>query len=341
MARGRIDDPEAICRRWCGDETVRAAPLATSGLSGAATWAVDRAAGSYVLKSFVGGATPERAGWVHALMAHVRAAGVDQVPSPQRAIDGCTVQADATGTLWELVERMRGAATMRPTDAQAAAAGRTLARIHRAAAALPGHAPRENHSPGVLRRIAHARALAERPWIGLDPTAAPTPLRRHLLRAIDIAADHGLDRALAAVASLVSRPCLTQPVLRDIWCDHVLFEGESVSGIIDWHAAGIDTPATDIARLVGSWPDGAESAVLEAYGSVRPLGEQEAAMVPFLRSTGVVFGLDNWFRWTVEENRHFADRELVARRVASLVEALPAAVEHLAGRGAVDAMPWS
>lgn len=43
-----------------------------------------------------------------------------------------------------------------------------------------------------------------------------------------------------------------QPCIRDIWHDHVLFDGDRVTGLIDFGAMQIDTPATDIARLVGS-----------------------------------------------------------------------------------------
>src|SRR5262249_47353632 len=42
------------------------------------------------------------------------------------------------------------------------------------------------------------------------------------------------------------------PCIRDIWHDHVLFEGERVSGLIDFGAMAIDCVAADIARLLGS-----------------------------------------------------------------------------------------
>lgn len=105
-----------------------------------------------------------------------------------------------------------------------------------------------------------------------------------------------------------------------------------MTGIIDWHAAGSDTPATDVARLMGSWPGdrAATEMFLDSYRAIRPLSAHESALVPFLRDTGILFGLDNWFRWIMEENRLFADRRKVERRVDFLLAALPCAIGNLA-----------
>ena len=129
-----------------------------------------------------------------------------------------------------------------------------------------------------------------------------------------------------------------QPVLRDVWNDHVLFldDGRLV-GFIDYHAAGRDTPATDLARLLGSWDAPAAPSegqwlrpwrqALDAYEAVRPLEPGERALIPWLHATGVICGLDNWFRWLITEQREFADRSTVLSRIARLIAALPAALD--------------
>jgi Ser/Thr protein kinase RdoA (MazF antagonist) len=144
---------------------------------------------------------------------------------------------------------------------------------------------------------------------------------------------------LARVASLRSRSSMLQPVLRDVWCDHVLFADErsdSVTAIVDLHAAGIDTPATDLARLIGSWdaPAGDEGlsildrwpAAVAAYDRVRPLSREEAELIPFLHATGVVLGLDNWFRWTLDEHREFPDARRMLARIDRLLSEMPGAI---------------
>jgi Ser/Thr protein kinase RdoA (MazF antagonist) len=127
-------------------------------------------------------------------------------------------------------------------------------------------------------------------------------------------------------------------VLRDVWSDHMLFAdgGDRVSGIIDYHAAGIDSPATDLARLLGSWSLAGECRepslvdawrdALNAYERVRPLAPVERRLVPWLHATGVIFGLDNWFRWTLEERRTFPDAGRVRERMKRLVAALGSAL---------------
>ena len=143
------------------------------------------------------------------------------------------------------------------------------------------------------------------------------------------------------------RPLPLQPVLRDVWSDHVLFTvdehgasatGNRVSAIIDYHAAGVDTPATDLARLLGSWlpPVAGQAAPLldawreplAAYERLRPLAAVERRLVPWLDATAVILGLDNWFRWTLDEQRKFPDTTRVQGRIDRLLRRLEGAIEQ-------------
>ena len=134
-----------------------------------------------------------------------------------------------------------------------------------------------------------------------------------------------------------------QPVIRDIWSDHVLFDAEPrsrVAGIVDFHAAAIDTPATDLARLLGSWrsPGGAAGLPLPdrwpeplaAYDRIRPLEDRDRQRIGFLHAAAVLCGLDNWFRWIVEEGRDFAGWEAALGRIDQHLGELPDALEWLA-----------
>ena len=352
----------SICRRWSPATPVSVAALGGVGFSGSQVFVVqlpDRP-GRFVLKSFHAGASVEHARFVHGLVRHLRAEGVVEVPEVIPTLDGDTVVVAADGRLWELSRFMPGVAVPCPAAAQAAAAATTLARLHVAAAGLPGHPPCAGMSPGVERRIAQARRLLAEPWQARRavwsraggatlPADFRAAIDARVAAAIAIFDDCSGTRLLARWAALQPDPCLLQPVLRDIWCDHVLFDDErsdSVTAIIDLHAAGIDTPATDLARLVGSWSASAENGprslldrwpeAIAAYDRVRPLSREEAGLIPCLHGTGVLFGLDNWFRWTLEEHREFSDSDRVLARIDSLLEALPGGLAAAWSAGGFD-----
>lgn len=348
------DHPAAvrrICTAWFGEEPLLIAPLA-GGLSGSQVHLVERSATGerFVLKRFPLSADLDRCGWVHALMWNLRDAGLAVVPAVIErrggpAAAGRTVASDEAGGHWELVTFMNGKSTSAPTAAQAAAALECLGRVHVAAARLPAGPGDGGPASAIVRRRDQARRLLAVPWRQRRGRALPqedTAIMARFDRAIEIFAAACGAGALERVAAAEWEGLAVQGVLRDIWSDHVLFagHGDDVSAIIDYHAAGIDTPATDLARLLGSWtsPEARRAAPLleiwheaiAAYERARPLNRLERALVPWLDATGVIFGLDNWFRWTLDERREFGDAARVCVRIDRLLAALETALETAA-----------
>ena len=341
-----------LCRRWCDTAPISVSPLGTRGFSGSQVFVVefpDRP-GRFVLKSFHAAASREHATFVHDLVRHVRSERSTQLAEVIPTLDGDAIATDAEGRLWELSRFMPGVAVPCPTPAQAATASTSLARLQLAAASLPDHPPRRDASPGVEHRIERSRQLLAQPWTARRdawsraasprmPAEVSAALAARVAAAIEIFTASDGNAFLARVATLQPNSCVLQPVLRDVWYDHVLFAertSDSVTAIIELHAAGIDTPATDLARLVGSWAAPAEGERLSlverwpeafaAYCLVRPLSAVEAMLVPFLHATGMLFGLDNWFRWTLEEHREFPDTQKMLDRIDSLLRELPVAI---------------
>lgn len=385
-------DPTALCRHWFAGTPVRIAALPATGFSGAAVFRVELPGDGerFVLKRFAESATPRHAAWVHALAGHLRDAGIDAVPrvlpvAGRAAEAAATLVADAGGAVWEMVEFKRGVPLESPAPAEAAAAAALLGRVHVAAARLPGWRATTAASPGLGRRVARCRELVADPWSRrlertasraagdragdrADPGLAAAVADR-LGVAVATWSAAGVGRLVAEVARVEPPAMPLAPVLRDVWCDHVLFavpdeprgraaglpsaadSGDRiVSGLIDLHAAGIDTPATDLARLLGSWtpPVGRAAAglaerwpeALAAYEAVRPLAAEERRAIGLFHAAGVVVSLDNWFRWTLDEGRAFPDRARVLARIdrllAELAVAGPPAVRgtgETAGRG--------
>ena len=127
-----------------------------------------------------------------------------------------------------------------------------------------------------------------------------------------------------------------QPCLRDIWHDHVLFEGDRVSGLIDFGSVQFDNVAANVARLLGSmlgddaaaWQRG-----LAAFETVRPLSDVEKSLVSaFDKSTVLMAGL-NWLQWFFREGRQFDDRGAVIARVDTILARMEAARARVSGCG--------
>jgi homoserine kinase type II len=109
-----------------------------------------------------------------------------------------------------------------------------------------------------------------------------------------------------------------QPFFRDVWHAHILYEGDRVSGIVDFGSMRPENIAADVARLLGSlamddrqeWERG-----LAAYGGVRPLSAEEGRLVTeFDRSTVLLAGIQ-WLQWIFLEGRQFGDKNAVLSRV--------------------------
>jgi Ser/Thr protein kinase RdoA (MazF antagonist) len=112
------------------------------------------------------------------------------------------------------------------------------------------------------------------------------------------------------------------PCLCDVWHDHVLYEQDRVSGLIDYGAVKVDHASVDLARLLGSlveddvdaWRTG-----LAAYRTVRPLSEREEQLARVLDVTGTVLGVANWLRRMASEKWAQEEEVRVAHRLETLV----------------------
>lgn len=339
----------AACAAWFGDAALDFGPLPGAGFSGATPCRVRPRGGAawFVLKPFATGTSRGRAEWVHALIRQLHASGVVEVPLPRETAAGGTLATDGRGIHWELVPFVAGAAVAAPSHAQAAAALTVLARIHAAAASWPESPAHIGPVPGVARRRAQAHALLDQPWRARRAAIHPTPglaaVAARWDRAIaDFDAADG-PRAVAAITAARAEAVPVQAVLRDVWSAHVLFVRDAapqVTGIVDVHAADVDAPATDIARLLGSWlavapardPVASWPDAIAAYAAVRPPRAAELRLVSFLHASAVVCGLDNWFRWTCEERRTFSAPAAALSRIDALLDELPAALAWLAER---------
>lgn len=121
----------------------------------------------------------------------------------------------------------------------------------------------------------------------------------------------------------------TQWVMRDVHREHVLWQFDAdnephVSGIIDYDAVQIDTPAADVARFLGSCPlmdaDTYDSAV-EVYNQQMPSATIDPSFVRLLDQATCLIAAINWLVWLGLEEREFAaGRQKPLDRFTEVVE---------------------
>jgi Ser/Thr protein kinase RdoA (MazF antagonist) len=272
--------------------TCRWVPVEATGFSGAGVWCGHDSIGpAFALKrmanSYLGGRTRT----IHRWMTAARAAGLEFVPAVVPTTAGDTVTTTPNG-IAEVVTWMPGGADFRtsPSPIKLTAACTALADLHRVWHAAERHpAP----CPAVHRRLS---LIAE--WERSRPVfdRCDTTSRSLLLSATELV-NARLSDCRRSLAAWSGTPVVVFPCLCDVWHDHVLFAGDRVSGVIDYTAMKIDSPAVDLARLLADlvgprsdrFADG-----LAAYQAASPPTPVSAELVRVLADTGVVCGVANW-----------------------------------------------
>lgn len=294
-------------------------PLGSAGgLSGSRLWRYAASNGPRVLRSWPEGTGVARVARVHAWLRST--ADLPFVARPIAAMDGSTV-IGSDGLCWEVAPWLPGEATTGPPAvARVRAAFEGLAALHQR---LRRVETRVGPSPGLVARRDELRALMEG---GFDLLAACLAARVGDPSALDAAAWLGLARGLAprvlATTTAASNQSLPlQPCLRDARPEHFLFTADTLTGLVDFGAMDVETPAADLARLVGEWLPPATCAGLRAeglatYGRVRSITAEELAAAEAFEALADVLIGERWVRWRFLESRRFEDDRATAAGIA-------------------------
>ena len=217
------------------------------------------------------------------LMEHLAARGIP-CPTPIRGRDGRALRRLA-GRCAAIVTFLRGMWPRRPTVAHCQALGRTLARMHIAGGDLP------------MRR---ANDLSVDGW---------RPLYEATARRADAIAPDLATELASELAMLERRWPRTLPVgviHADLFPDNVFFEGDRLSGLIDFYFACTDFLAYDLAVCLNAWcfeADGSFNVTkarrfVRDYHAVRALSPEELEHLPVLaRGAAMRFLLTRLYDW--------------------------------------------
>jgi len=283
--------------------------------SGAAVWRVEADGAAYALRQWQAGVDARQLHRIHEFQIRIATLGPPIIPLLQQTPGGATSVVHGQ-RFWELATWRPGHADFwqNPTSARLDAAMRTLAEVHNAAEVRPALNPHQlsaseqcipspwQRSRSIQRRLQRLESIVGGELdelAGSVMAASPNDARDVAGEAIALITRLApLELAKARHWSNVDLPL--QSRLGDVHHDHVLFTGDEVTGIVDFGAADYDSPAGDVARLLGSLV-GDDQAMrrrgLAAYRQVHPLSPDEAAAVDFFDSSGTVVAAANWVRW--------------------------------------------
>lgn len=269
---------------------------------------------------------------IHSVLHLVDSHGLKVVPVPIQSRQGEPFVKHKEH-YWDLAPWMQGTADFdcNPSRPRLGAALQTLARFHEYSAIDVAIV----RPPAVIQRLEQLQACQQHDMARFfREKLRDAPLNSHLsallMRILD-RADQRVSMFIAPLQVARERRIPVQPAIRDIHRDHVLFTGNEVTGVIDFGAMRIDTPLTDIARLVGSLvgndPE-SRRAAMDAYADLRPLCAEDRALVDLLDESGVVLAAFNWLGWLCVDRRDMGPPEPIIRRLDEILRRL----EHLAAR---------
>jgi homoserine kinase type II len=292
------------------------------GFSGALFWRLETERGPLCLRCWPREhPSRERLEFIQAVLWHVQQEGFRRLPLPLETRSHAGYVCEA-GRLWELAPWLPGKADYRqaPSPSRLRAAMTTLAEFHLAAASFPLPDRGRGAPPGIHERLERLAGCSPARLGRLSEAVVPGDWPELALRArqwLDFA-PRALPLVQSALAPAAQWTVPLQPCIRDIWHDHVLFEGGQVSGLVDFGALRTDTVATDVGRLLGSlasddrqaWREG-----LAAYSAVRPLSREEIALATAFDRANTLFAGLSWLEWIYLDQRHFEDRGAVLARL--------------------------
>ncbi len=301
---------------------------AAGGFSGARFWRIEAGEQTWCLRRWPKSDNDRRPHlvWTHQVLLNVYRNGCEFVPVPLQTRDGKTLISES-GFLWQLEPWMKGEANYvrQPDLAKLTAAMTALANFHNAT----GTFARTRVSTPALQ---HRLAQIERWYQSGSSTSAFDNIYEHARRdgLLGQLADPLCRRFLAVAAPirdqlqlLSGRSWRCQPVIGDIWHDHLLFTGTQLTGIVDFGTTKIDHISLDLARLIGSlaadnrktW-----STAMDEYHRIRPLSGDDRDLCEAYDRSGVLISGINWLQWICVEKRQMGQSAAIFQRVQRIAD---------------------
>ncbi len=302
--------PREIVRYFLEPLAIQSAErFSGQGLSGARVWkCMSQRHGQLCLRRWPKlHPTEPRLTFIHAAMRFARGRGLSFVPEIYGDLDKSfyTLQ----GHFWEMTEWMPGHADylQRPALVKLWSAIDALADLHRAWFELSSQCC--TGSPAINQRIDMLeRWLGDRQLVsqlgGCVRDASEGSLSFETVKRLQVQGPS----LLQALQRIATEAVTLQPVLRDIWSDHLLFADQRVVGIIDYGAMNVDERATDLARVLGSlepFNEELRRQALRRYNESYGVDAVDWERMDLLDRSGALLTAVQWMQWLVLQRKAF------------------------------------
>ncbi len=288
--------------------SIHSTKLAAGGLSGARVWKCQSSVlGLLCLRQWSPThPTPARLQFIHDAIDHA-SARLSFIPRIHRDRAGNSFWL-IKDCLWEVTQWMPGQPSylLKPSRKKLDSAVHALAELHSIWCSC---APEQGPSPSVTQRI---EMLSH--WLELQDLVEQ--VGANVRGPVEAAACMSTVQMLHARGPQLLQqllrasqvPVTLHPVLRDVWNDHLLFDDENVSGIIDFGATRLDEPAVDLARMLGSlhpFECDVRQTAVEDYNRKRASFTVDPERVDLLDRSGTLLTALQWMKWLILERRKF------------------------------------
>ncbi len=297
------------------------------GFSGAQIWKVNTSTQTWCLRRWpLSHPDRERLDWINLVLAHASSHDCPFVAAPIETKSGERF-VHAGSFFWELAPWMPGIADFErdPNDRRLQGVMSGLAKFHLASAQVNLGFQKSRNAAARLLALQNAGAQIEN--LGRANTEHELECVQHLRRIV-VGKGVAYANQLAGRLEPMTREVFpVQPVIRDVWHDHLLFTGDVLTGIIDFGAMQIDNVALDLSRVLGSLvshqPDRWQMA-MDFYSKYRQLSPKEIRLVFDLDQSAAFLGGLNWLNWILLEGRSFESADHVEKRIVHLILRLEA-----------------
>jgi Ser/Thr protein kinase RdoA (MazF antagonist) len=333
--------PTEIIQRWQKQFTVFDYSYISSGLSDSPVWRLSTSFGEICMKAWPESRySMQRLEYIAACLQHARSNEMEWIPFEYKTDNGEPFLR-ASGYYWQACQWMRGSPDVsgQVSFPRRHSAAHTLARMHHCWSRIGSNVAQ---SPGIQDRLTLLEK-ANRDWSMLARLAESASSDFGDLANKTLAHHRRSSQRLIAKCQQILRPTMIHFVIRDIHCEHVLYDNDRVTGVIDFGAARVDEPLLDLVRLFSSQSPTDRTAryeTLQIYIEKKDeLYRGESTVSDFSLSfldakktieefalideISTLLSAFQWVQWILLENRSFScPRKTIIDRLSSLVHRL-------------------